>query len=131
MFDDLFSSGGYGVGSNSYSFTVGPQNDGTYVTPDAALPINQAVDVGSGTAVGNYAPDVFKLLGAGLNSFTTLYGQNQLLDYKRYEATQGGIFAQGQAASNIASAQIAAVNSNKMLMILGLFAVMALAIHKG
>jgi hypothetical protein len=130
--DGIFDPAAYGVSDNpQYTFTVGPQNDGTYVTPTAALPYNQAVDVGSGSQVGNYAPQVFNLLGQGLSAFTTLYGQNQLLDYKRYEATQGGLFAQGQAAASLGQAQIAAVNSNKMLMILGIFAVIALAVHKG
>jgi hypothetical protein len=121
----------WGLGSNQYGFSVGPQNDGTYNTPSAALPVNQAVDVGTGSSVGNYAPQVFNLLGQGLGAFTQLYGQNQLLDYKRYEATQGGLFMQGQAAASIGQAQIAAASSNKMLLILGIFGVIALAVHKG
>jgi hypothetical protein len=130
--DGIFDPAAYGVSDNpQYSFSIGPQNDGTYNTPVTALPINQAVDTGTGSSVGQYAPSVFALLNNGLSAFTSIYNTNAMLDYKRYEATQGGIYAQGQAASGIAQAQIAAVNSNKMLMILGLFAVMALAIHKG
>lgn len=119
------------VGSDTYGFTVGPQNDGTYVSPASALPINQAVDTGTGSSLGNYSPQVFSLLNNGLSAFTSIYNNNAMLDYKRYETTQGGIYMQGQAAASLGQAQVAAVNSNKMLMILGLFAVMALAIHKG
>lgn len=87
--------------------------------------------MGAAATLPNYAPDVFKLLSQGLGILNSDYQMNQMIDYKKYEATQGGLFAQGQAAATVASAQIGATNANKMLMILGLFAVLALAIHKG
>jgi hypothetical protein len=114
--------------SNSYGFSIGPQADGTYNVPSTAIPVTGSDTGGAGY---NYAPGVFQLLNNGLGVFGNLYGQSQQLDYKRYEATQAGLIAQGQAAGQVASAQITAVNSNKMLMILGVIAVMMLAIHKG
>lgn len=114
--------------SNSYGFTMGPQSDGTYNVPSTALPVTGSDTGGAGY---NYAPGVFNLLNNGLSAFTNIYGMNAQLDYKRYEATQAGVVAQGQAAGQLASAQISAVNSNKMLMILGVFAVVLLAVHKG
>jgi hypothetical protein len=127
---DGFDTSGL-VGTNSFGFSVGPQNDGTYVSPSSSLPFNQAVDTGTGSSIGNYSPQIFGLLNNGLSAFTSIYNNNALLDYKRYETTQGGIYMQGQAAASVGQAQVAAINSNKMLMILGLFAVLALAIHKG
>ncbi|QDX21765.1 hypothetical protein FP568_11230 [Pandoraea pnomenusa] len=121
----------YGVPAGTGMFSIGPQNDGTYTYPDAAQPLNQPADVGAAATLPNYAPDVFKLLSQGLGILNSDYQMNQMIDYKKYEATQGGLFAQGQAAATVASAQIGATNANKMLMILGLFAVLALAIHKG
>ncbi|EON15329.1 hypothetical protein [Pandoraea sp. SD6-2] len=121
----------YGGSAGTGLFSIGPQNDGTYNYPDTAQPVNQPADVGAAATLPNYAPDVFKLLSQGLGALNSDYQMNQMLDYRKYEATQGGLYAQGQAAATVASAQIGAVNANKMLMILGLFAVMALAIHKG
>ncbi|MDR5739496.1 hypothetical protein [Caballeronia sp. LZ016] len=114
--------------NNSYGFTVGPQSDGTYVTPSIAQAVTGSDTGGAGYS---YAPGVFSLLNNGLSAFTSIYNTNQQLDYKKYEATQLGLVAQGQAAGQVASAQISAVNSNKMLMILGVFAVVLLAVHKG
>lgn len=121
------------VGTNAYNFSldgsaIGPQSDGTNIVPATGQAITGADQAGYGA---NYAPAVFSLLNNGLSAFTSLYGQNQQLDYQRYEATQAGLVAQGNAAASTATAQISAVNSNKMLLILGMFAVIALAIHKG
>jgi hypothetical protein len=124
---DGFDTSGL-VGSNTYGFSVGPQSDGTYNVPQTAMPITGSDTGGAGY---NYAPGVFQLLNNGLGTFANIYGMNAQLDYRRYEATQAGLVANGQAAGQVASAQIAAVNSNKMLMILGVFAVVLLAVHKG
>jgi hypothetical protein len=127
--DGLFDPSSVGLDtSNSYGF-VGPQPDGTYNIPATGMAISGASDTAG--AGYNYAPGVFNLLNNGLSAFTKIYTTGQQLDYQSYQATQAGLVAQGQAAGQIASAQIAAVNSNKMLMILGVFAVIALAIHKG
>jgi hypothetical protein len=127
--DGIFDPAAYGVSDNpQYNFSIGPQGDGTYNVPSTAIPVTGSDTGGAGY---NYAPGVFQLLNNGLGVFGNLYGQSQQLDYKRYEATQAGLIAQGQAAGQVASAQISAINSNKMLMILGVFAVLALAIHKG
>jgi hypothetical protein len=126
--DGIFDAAAYGVGSDSYGFSIGPQSDGTYNIPLAAQAVTGSDTGGAGY---NYAPGVFNLLNNGLSAFTKIYTTGQQIDYQQYAATQAGLIAQGQAASSVASAQIGAINSNKMLMILGVFAVIALAIHKG
>ncbi|MFM0741799.1 hypothetical protein PQQ51_31600 [Paraburkholderia xenovorans] len=127
--DGLFDPSSVGLDtSNSYGF-VGPQSDGTYNIPATGMAISGASDTAG--AGYDYAPGVFNLLNNGLSAFTKIYTTGQQLDYNRYEATQAGLIAEGQAAGQVASAQIGAINSNKMLMILGVFAVIALAIHKG
>jgi hypothetical protein len=127
--DGIFDTSSYGLGDNSYGFSIGPQSDGTYNIPATGMAISGASDTAG--AGYNYAPGVFNLLNNGLSAFTKIYTTGQQIDYQQYAATQAGLVAQGQAAGQVASAQIAAVNSNKMLMILGVFAVIALAIHKG
>lgn len=126
----IFDSSQYGLnGTDSYGFTVGPQSDGTTITPLLGQTISTGADQsGNGSS---YSPAVFGLLNNGLSAFTSIYNTGQQLDYQRYQATQAGLVAQGQAAGAIASSQIAASSSNRMLMILGIFAVIALAIHKG
>jgi hypothetical protein len=125
---DGIDTSSYGVGDNSYGFSIGPQSDGTYNIPATGQAITGSDTGGSGYS---YAPGVFNLLNNGLSAFTSIYNTGQQIDYRKYEATQAGLAVQGQAAGMVASAQIGAINSNKMLMILGVFAVIALAIHKG
>ncbi|CAE6821966.1 hypothetical protein [Paraburkholderia nemoris] len=128
--DGIFDPAAYGVSDTpQYTFSIGPQSDGTYNIPATGQAISGASDTAG--AGYNYAPGVFNLLNNGLSAFTSIYNTGQQIDYKKYEATQAGLVAQGQAAGSIASASIMATNSNKMLMILGVFAVIALAIHKG
>lgn len=126
----IFDPTNFGLGTdNSYGFTLGPQNDGTYNIPLLGQTISSGADqAGNGAS---YDPAIFSLLNNGLGAFTKIYTNGQTLDYQRYQATQAGLVAQGQAATSLASAQFAAINSNKMILILGAFAVLALAIHKG
>lgn len=128
------SASSWGLGQDTWGFTmpdgssVGPQSDGTVVVPATGQAITGADQAGYGAS---YAPQVFGLLSQGLGAFTNIYNNGQLLDYKRYESTQAGVVAQGQAAMG---AQVAAVNasqSNRTILIIGILAVIALAIHKG
>lgn len=124
----------YYSGTDAWGFTmpdgsqVGPQNDGTVIVPNTGQAITGADQAGYGA---NYAPQVFGLLSQGLGAFTNIYNNSQLLDYRRYEATQAGIVAQGQAAAGAQAAIINGSQSNRTILIIGIFAVIALAIHKG
>lgn len=92
---DVLSGAAY---DGSWSDAVGPQNDGTYGVPDAAQPINQPWDTGAGT-LGNYGSDVLGILKYGVGLAAQNYNNRQILDYKRFEATAGGAFQQGQPAN--------------------------------
>lgn len=124
----------WGVGQDSWGFSmpdgssVGPQSDGTNIVPATGQAITSADQAGYGA---NYAPAVFGLLNNGLSAFTNIYNNSNLLDYKRYEASQAGLVAQGQAATAGQTALLTGAQSNRTLLILGIFAVIALAIHKG
>ncbi|WP_322005234.1 hypothetical protein [Paraburkholderia tropica] len=124
----------YYSGTDAWGFTmpdgsqVGPQNDGTVIVPNTGQAITGADQAGYGA---NYAPQVMQLLSQGLGAFTNIYNNGQLLDYKKYEATQAGLVAQGQAAAGAQAAVINGTQSNRTILIIGIFAVIALAIHKG
>jgi hypothetical protein len=75
-------------------YGVGPTDNGTYNVPSAAQPVNQQWDTGGGT-LGQYSGDVFSILSQGIGAWSQYQGNQQLLDYKRFEATQGGVFMQG------------------------------------
>lgn len=77
--------------------SVGPQSDGTYSYPSAAQPNNQPWDT-SGNANGNYAQPVLDILKFGVGVAQQQSAQNAFYDYKRFEATNGGLFLQGRYA---------------------------------
>jgi hypothetical protein len=114
----------YGVGGNAFGFTtdgsVGPQSDGTVLYPSLAQPVNQASDVGAGSSIAPYTPQILQFLQGGLGMLNQDYQQGQMLNYASAQATQGGLIAQGQAAATVASAQISAMASSKNLLVIGL-----------
>lgn len=95
----------YGTGSDTGIFTgdsssVGPQADGTYNYPDAAQPNNQPWDT-SGGANGNYGPQVLDVLKYGVGVWQQDQSRKDFYDYKRFEATNGGLFQQGSFAGRL------------------------------
>lgn len=81
--------------ANDWS-VIGPQTDGTYNYPDAAIPINP-VDAGGGLPA-DYSSGVLDIFKYGVGVWQQQQSQSQLLDYKRFEATQKGLYQQGQPA---------------------------------
>ncbi len=73
---------------------VGPQTDGTYGAPSATTPSNQPWGVG-GTTGGNYAGQVLDVLKFGVGVWQQDQARQDFYDYKRFEATSGGLFRQG------------------------------------
>lgn len=94
---------------------VGPQTNGTYVYPGAAQPLNQPWDSGA-PSTGAYSPAVLDLFKTGIQAVSSAYQTNQLIDYKKYEATQGGLFRQGAPA--IFANGATGTNGSGMLMLL-------------
>ena len=89
--------------TGSYDLGVGPQSDGTSITPGAGI-IPSPVDAGGG-APASYSKDVLDLFKVGVGAYSQQKQQSNLLDYKRYEATQMGLWRQGQPALFSNSAQ--------------------------
>lgn len=117
-----------GVGETGGTPTdiVGPQSDGTYVQPSASQPNNQPWDT-SGNANGNYTKDVLDILKFGVGVAQQQSSQNAFYDYKRFEATNGGIFLQGRFAGVGPGGMPLAVNPAKrgtLLLLLALGAIL-------
>jgi hypothetical protein len=77
--------------------SIGPQTDGTYSTPVVSNAVTP-YDAGGGPAA-NYGPQVIDFFKWG--TATVLNQKNQVaqLDYKRWEATQAGLYQQGRPAN--------------------------------
>jgi|JXWR01.1.fsa_nt_gb hypothetical protein len=77
--------------------SVGPQNDGTYSYPNTAQPNNKPWEAGGGSTA-DYGSDILGILKYGVGAFANVTAQKNMLDYKRYEATAGGLYQQGRPA---------------------------------
>lgn len=88
-----------GTGDPYYvdSLAVGLQSDGTSIPAPASV-TPAPVDAGGGPA-GNYSAQVLDVFKYGLGVWNSQVQQQNLLDYKRYEATALGVNAQGRAAA--------------------------------
>ena len=88
--------------------SVGPQLDGTFGTPSSAVQPNP-VDAGGGSA-GSYRQDILDVFKFGVGAYSQNQQRQDLLDYKRFEATQMGLWRQGQPALFSSSANGGAGN---------------------
>ena len=76
---------------------VGPQNDGTYGIPPTAV-MSQPVDAGGG-APANYGSQILDIFKFGVGVWNQRENSKDMLDYKRWEATNAGLYLQGQNAA--------------------------------
>ena len=106
---------------------VGPQSDGT-VMPSPTAVMSQPQDTSGGQPAG-YSQTVLDIFKYGIGTYASLQMAKQQPDYKRYEATNGGLFQQGRPA-NIAQANTGGA-SNLMLLAMAGVVIFAIASHKG
>ncbi|WP_426303892.1 hypothetical protein ACN9MJ_12795 [Acidovorax facilis] len=90
--EDLYTGGSDGVG---YNF------DGTYSAPDVSI-VAAPVDAGGGPA-GSYGSAVIDVLKFGVGVWNQREARQDMLDYRRFEATQRGAYQQGQPALTFTS----------------------------
>lgn len=76
---------------------VGPQNDGTYGIPSPAV-MSQPLDAGGGPPA-NYGAQIMDVFKFGVGVWQQNEARQDMLDYRRFEATNAGIYQQGQAAA--------------------------------
>lgn len=89
--------------TGTYDGAVGPQSDGTNISATASI-IPAPVDAGGGMP-GAYSKDVLDIFKFGVGVWNGQASQKNLLDYKRFEATQTGLWMQGRPATFAQSAQ--------------------------
>lgn len=100
------------IGSSPYGLnTVGPQSDGTFGIPYSAGAVTP-YDAGGGPSA-NYGGQIMDVFKFGVGVWQQQQNNTAMLDYKRFEATQAGLYQQGQAA-NLAS-NAAGGNSNQLI----------------
>lgn len=109
--------------------TVGPQADGTYVYSPQASTIPQPVDTPAG-APANYSQQILDLFKFGVGTYAANQQSQQLFDYKKYEATNSGLYAQGQPAP-IAKTATGSAMSPMIMLAIGAVVVFAVLTHKG
>lgn len=96
---------------------TGPQTDGTYSYPSAAIQTNDPSNTaGYSASTPAWVGDVLK---SGVGVLGQYFQQGQMLDYRRFEATAGGLYRQGYPALLSRNGQ-AQVNSPLLIaLILG------------
>lgn len=98
--------------------SVGAQPGGTYILPDAAQPNNRPWDTPGGT-LGQYGSDVLNILKLGVGAWSQYQARQDFLDYKRFEATAGGVYQQGQRAGGVdAQGRVVVQGNNNFLLII-------------
>jgi len=133
LFDDLGAMGLTTEGSDPWGFgsTVGAQSDGTYNTPVTAIQA-QPVDAGGG-GLGQYSAQILDVFKFGVGTWAQSNATDKLLDYKRFEATNGGLYQQGNAAGirvGSGGATIG-VSSGMVMLIAGALALLLLTGKRG
>lgn len=95
----LFETGSY---MDLQLTDVGPQIDGSYNLPVTAQPVNNPSNTaGYPAASDSSALDILKY---GVGVATDAWKFNTMIDYKRFEATNGGIYQQGRNANVVRNA---------------------------
>lgn len=115
----------YAAGDEFYTTSVGPQTDGTYTYP-ATYGTVQPVDAGGGQP-GNYSQGIIDVFKYGVGAFAQYKGQEQMLDYKRWETTNFGASVQGRPAYGVG---VLPAGNTGLLIALGIGLVLVLVLKK-
>lgn len=86
-----------GGGDDLYTGDIGPQDDGTFGTPAAGI-MSQPVDAGGGPPA-NYSGTVMDIFRFGVGVWSQTQARRDMIDQRRWEATNAGLFQQGQNAA--------------------------------
>jgi hypothetical protein len=80
---------------------VGPAEDGTYSVPGTAQPVNSPANTAGFPSLNS--DSALDLLKYGVGIVTDSWKFKELMDYRRFEATNGGVFQQGRTATSSAA----------------------------
>lgn len=87
----------YSGGEDLYTGGVGYQSDGTFSAPNSAV-MPQPVDAGGG-APAQYGSQVLDIFKFGVGVWQQNSARQDMIDLRRWEATNAGLYQQGQAAA--------------------------------
>lgn len=107
---------------------VGVQTDGTNL-PSFQSTIPNPVDAAGG-APADYGSSVLDIFKFGIGAWSQSNQQAQLLEYKRFEATNGGLYQQGKTAALPSAAKNGGLSQTTVLAIGAVILFMVLT-HKG
>ena len=115
-------------GGDNADTSVGPQTDGTNVYAPIASTIPTPADTAGG-APAQYSSQILDLFKFGVGVAQQQANLNAAFDYKKFEATNGGLYQQGKSASMPS----AATGGSSGLVLMGVAAIVlfALLTHKG
>lgn len=109
------------------AWSVGPQTDGTYGIPVTAQQVNSPAGVaGYASSWDQQAIDILKF---GVGAVTDAWKFNQALDYKKFEATNGGLYAQG-APAGVQRTAAGSISPTFLLAAVALVGFLILTTHK-
>lgn len=107
---DYYANGGSGF----YGDVVGPQSDGTYQIPVAAQQQNRPDNTAGYSTPMNQ--QTAAILSQGLGVLGNLANTAMVLDYRKYEATNGGLFMQGRGINGM-NGQVMRPNYSMLLLL--------------
>lgn len=87
----------YTGGGEALYTGVGPQDDGTFAAPATSI-MPQPVDAGGGPPA-NYSGLIMDVFKFGVGVWNQREARQDMIDQRRWEATNAGLFQQGQAAA--------------------------------
>lgn len=124
QFWDFTAGGGANIDTS-----VGPQTDGTNVYSPIASTIPTPADTAGG-APAQYGSAILDIFKTGVGAWSAANAQQQLFDYKKFEATNGGLYQQGKSAAMPAAASGGGQSGLMMMALIGIV-VFAVLTHKG
>lgn len=110
--------------------TIGPQTDGTNLPAYNAATIPQPADTAGG-APADYSQQVLDLFKFGVGVAQQQSAQNAFFDYKKFEATSGGLYQQGRAAALPGTVSATGGKSGFLMLAVAGIVLVVLLTHKG
>ncbi|WP_417284670.1 hypothetical protein [Comamonas sp.] len=107
-----------------YATDVGPQTDGT-VLPSYSATTPAPTDAGGG-APTNYSQTVLDVFKIGVGAWSANAAQQNMLDYRRWEATGGGLYQQGAVGYPRPGTINPRMSGNTILLLVGMVAALML-----
>lgn len=87
----------YSGGEDLYTGGVGYNSDGTFSAPNVAV-MPQPVDAGGGMPA-NYSAQILDIFKFGVGVWQQNEARQDMIDMRRWEATNAGLYQQGQSAA--------------------------------